>query len=115
CRQTAVVGMRLAGDGWVVVHLFTDQLAEKFMMPQILDQVLYDRALADPADTVHEDNVFEALIHFRVFDDTHEWGGTRAGAQQVEPLARLQVVQYQRSRGLAADQNGIALTDVLQT
>src|SRR6202022_2086889 len=66
CRETAVVGMRLAGDRRVVMQLLADQLAEKFVFTQILDQMLDDRALADPADTMDQDNVFEALIDFGV-------------------------------------------------
>src|SRR5882757_4213797 len=92
-RETTVVGMRLATNRRVVVQLLPDQLTEKFVLTQILDQVLYDRTLADPADTMDKDDVLEALIDFRVFDDAHEWSGTGARAEQVEPLAGLQVVQ----------------------
>jgi len=59
--------------------------------------------------------VLEPIVNLRVLDDAHEWRSTRARAQQIEPLARLQVVEHQRTRRLTADQNRVALANVLQT
>lgn len=113
-RQTAVVRMRLARDRRVVMQFLADQITEEFVLTQILDQMFDDRTLAYPADTMDEDNVFEPFIDFRVLNDAHERRGTRTRAQQIEPLAGLQIVQDERPRRLAADQNRIALSDVLQ-
>src|SRR5882724_6897587 len=106
--------MRLARYRRVVMQFLANQLAEEFVLAQILDQMLDDRAFAHPADPMDEDDVLETLVDLRVLDDAHEGRGARARAQQIEPLAGLQVVQDQGSGRLAADQNGIALANVLQ-
>ena len=59
-------------------------------------------------------DMLEPLVDLRVLDHAHEGRGARPGAQQIEPLSRLQIVQDQRSGRLAADQEPIAFADVLQ-
>ncbi len=67
------------------------------------------------ANTMHQHDFFEALVGFRVLDDTHEWRQARAGAEQVKMLARQQVVEHQCSGWLAADHDLVAFLQVLQS
>src|SRR5690348_9943277 len=84
------------------------------MVAQALDAMLEHGRFARPAHAVHEDHLLEALVNLRILDEGHEGRGPGTGRQHVQPLARLQVVQHQRTGGLAADQDFIALADVLQ-
>ena len=58
-------------------------------------------------DAVGEDHHLEALVRLRIADDAHEGRQARAGAEQVQPLARQQVVEDQRAGRLAADEDRI--------
>ena len=112
--QATVVRVWLASDRWVVAQLLANHLAEKLMLTQVFDLVLYNGAFAHPAHAVNQYDMLEALVDFRVLDDAHEWSGTCAGAQQIQTLSGFQVMQNQRARGLLADEYGITLADVLQ-
>ncbi len=113
-RQAAVVRMRLPRNSRVVVQLVANQVAEVFVRAQILDFVFHDGRFTRPAHAMDEYHVFEPLIDLGVLDEAHERRGASPGAEQVQPLARLEVMQQQRAGGLAADQDLIALLDVLQ-
>src|SRR5581483_608567 len=106
--------MRLPGDGRVIMQLVPNQVAQVFVRPQILDFVLHHSRFAGPAHAVDEDDVLEALVKLRVLDEAHEGRRACPRTEQVQPLARLQVVQQQGARGLAADQDLIPLLDMLQ-
>src|SRR5262249_26019174 len=109
--EPPVIGMRLASDRGIVEQLVAHQFTEEFVLLQILDQVLHDRALTGPPYAVDENDLFETIVGLGVLDDAHERRSTRTGAEQIKPLARLQVMQHQRARRLAADQNRVTLAD----
>jgi hypothetical protein len=113
--QASIVGVGLASDCRIVMQFRAHQVAKELVSAQLLDQMLHNCTLANPADAVNENDVFEPIVDFRVLDDAHERRSTGARAQQVEPLAWLKIVEHQRTRGLAADQNRVALANVLQT
>ena len=70
--------------------------------------------LIDLPHAVNQDDLLEALVGFRVVDQAHEGCQPGAGGEQEEALARLEVVQDQRSRRLLADDDRIARLQVLQ-
>jgi hypothetical protein len=113
--ETSMVGMGLTSDCRIVMQFLANQIAEELVSAQLFDQMLHNRALTNPANAMNEDDMLEPIVNFRVLDDAHKRRSARARTQQIEPLARLQIVEYQRTRRLAADQNGIAPANVLQT
>ncbi len=63
---------------------------------------------------VAEDDFLETLVGFGILDDTHERRKAGTGAQQVQMLARLEIVQHQRTRRLLADDDLVTFLEVLQ-
>jgi len=114
CREPAVVRMRLAGYGRVVMEFLAYQFTEELVLAQIFDQVLDNGALAYPANTVNENHMLESFVDLRILDDAHERSRAGARAQQIEPLARLQVVKEKRAGWLTADKHRVPFADVLQ-
>lgn len=113
--QASIVGMGFTSDCRIIMQFLAHQIAKELVPAQLLDQMFHDCALTNPANTVNENDVLESIVNFRVLDDAHERRGARARAQQIEPLARLQIVKHKRTCGLTADQNRVALANVLQT
>ncbi len=110
----AAVAERLAGHGRVVDQLRADHLAQKFVLRKALgDGLAVGKLLHLPA-AVDEHDLFEALVGFRVLDDRQEGREAGAGPEEVEILARQQVVEHQRTGGLLADDDRIADLEVLQ-
>jgi hypothetical protein len=97
------------------MQFLAHEIAKELVSPQLLNQMFDNRTLANPANTVDENYMLESLLNFRVLDDAHERRSARTRAQQIEPLTRFQIVQYQRTRGLPADENRVPLANVLQT
>ena len=67
------------------------------------------------AHAVHQNDLLKRLIGRRVTDDAHERREASAGRQQIQPLARKQVVHQQRTRGFFADDNRVTHLHMLQT
>src|SRR5580692_9826526 len=63
---------------------------------------------------MNKDNLCKTLVNLRILDQAHEWCSAGPGAEQVETFTGTQVVQKQSPGRFAADQNLIALLDVLQ-
>ena len=63
---------------------------------------------------VNDDHLVEPLVGFGVLDDAEERREPRAGAEQIEMLARRQIVEDERAGRLAAHHDGIALLQVLE-
>ncbi len=85
------------------------------MSLELFDPVFHHSGLARPTHSVNEHHVLEALIHLGVLDETHEWSRTGSGTQKVQALAGFEVGEAAACRGLTADQNLVALANVLQT
>ncbi len=112
--NAALVAERLARDGRVIDQLFAHHVAEEFVVRQFAFDEVGVGQFADPAHAVHQDDLVEAFVDVRVLDDAHEGRQAGAGAEQEQVLAGLEVVDHQRAHRLAADQNGVALFQVLQ-
>jgi len=64
---------------------------------------------------MHQHDGLEAVVHVGVLDQACKGRKARAGRQQEQPPARQKIVGDQRARRLAADQDGVAFPDLLQT
>ncbi|MNL24189.1 hypothetical protein D3C87_1456130 [compost metagenome] len=63
---------------------------------------------------MHKNDLVETFVDIRVLDDAHERRQAGARAEQEQMLAGLQVIDNQGADRLAADQNGVALFQMLQ-
>ena len=113
-RLTDLILERFTGHGRVVDQLVANRLTEEFVLRQVLGDELAVGHFVHVAHAVHQDHFLEALVGFRVLDDTHERCQASAGAQQVQVLARVQVVEYQGTGRLLADDDLVAFLQVLQ-
>ncbi|KAG1240877.1 hypothetical protein G6F68_017234 [Rhizopus microsporus] len=113
--DAALVAERLTRHGRVVDELVADDVAEELVVRQFLFDEVSISQFADPAHAMNQDDLVEAFVDVRVFDDAHERRPARAGAEQEQVLARLQVVDDQRAHGLTADQDGVAFFQMLQS
>ena len=66
------------------------------------------------AHAVNQDHLLEALVGFRVLNHAHERCQTGAGAEQIEVLAGVEIIEHQRAGGLLADDDLVAFLQVLQ-
>ena len=92
----------------VVQQLARDLLAQQLMPRQLVDDVVAVGEVADAAHAVRDDHVLEALVGLRILDHRHPRRQPRAGAQQVEVAAGMQVADQEGAGRLAADQHFVA-------
>ena len=108
------IAERLARHGRVIEQLVARQLAEELIPQQRLHNQLAIGQLGNLTAAMHQHDILVALIHIRVLDDADKRRQPGAGAQQIQRLARPQIVLNQRARRLAAHQNVIARRQLLQ-
>ena len=85
----------LAGDGRQVAQLGARHLAENLVGGQVaLEQVLVGEVL-HLAHAVGDHHLLEGVVDVRVARHRQPGRQTRAGAEQIQPLARLQSVEHQ--------------------
>ena len=94
---------RLTRHGGAVDQLVTDDLAEQFVFWQAVEQFLVGQ-LRHLTATVHQDHLLEMFVGVRIPDDRQPGRQAGAGAEQVEALAGVQVVDQQGAGGFAAHQ-----------
>ena len=82
--------------------------------PQLRDQLFAIGEFGNLPAAVHQNDGLEPLVNFGILDQARERRQPRSGRQQQQALARNQIVGDQRAGSLAADQDGIALLDLLQ-
>ena len=70
--------------------------------------------LVHVAYAVAENDLLEALIRFRVLNDAHERRQARSCAEQIQVLARLEIVQHQSAGRFLADDDLVAFLQMLQ-
>ena len=68
----------------------------------------------DAAATVQQHHLFKALVRLRVLDHAQERREPGTGADQIEIAAVLEIVDHQRSGRLAADDDLVALLEMLE-
>ena len=105
---------RFARHGRVVAQLVANELAEDLVLGQLLREIVVVGEFGGLAHAMHEDDLLEALVGVGVARDGHEGRDAGAGREQVQALARQQVVGHQRARGLLGHEDGVAHLDVLQ-
>src|SRR5690606_14760820 len=96
-------------------QLLADEIAKILVIGQFFFQKPGVSQLADPADPVHQDDLFETLVYIGVFDYAHERSQPRTRAEHIQMLARAEVVYDECAHRLAAYEDGIALFEVLKT
>ncbi len=95
----------------MVAHEFADQIVVR----QFFRDHLAIGELSDAAAAVQQHHLFKALIGFRVLDHAQERRKPSAGADQVEIAAVFQIVDDKRAGRLAADDDLVALLEMLET
>ena len=111
-RPRLTCGSRVTAD--VVPQLRPHHLAQQLVPAQRVDLVTQHRALARPAHPVHQHDLREALVDFRVLDEAHEGRRAGAGGDEVQPPPGAQVGQQQGAGRLGAHQYLVAGVHVLQ-
>ena len=84
------------------------------MLLQFIDEMFDHHRLSRPSHSVNENYLLEALIDLRVLENAHERGNARSGAEEIQVLAGLKIVEQECPGGLLAHQNRVALTDMLK-
>src|SRR6266542_3433279 len=105
---------RLARHGRIIGELLARQLAEDLVLRQDARQIIAISEICYETAAVNEHDTFELLIGLDVADKAQEWCEPRSGAEKIEILARQQVVDNQRAGRLLADDDRIAILDVLE-
>src|SRR5262245_15684701 len=90
-------------------------VADQLIIRELFRYHLAISELLHAAAAVQQHDLFEALIGLGILDHRKEWRQPRAGADQVEVAAGFEIVDDQRAGRLAADDDGIADLEVLQT
>src|SRR3546814_18458515 len=78
-------------------------MAEEFMVRQFFADVVVIREIVDATHAMYDHHFLEALEHVRIARQAHERRTAGAGADQVEILGRLEVVDAERAGRFAAD------------
>ena len=113
-RDAAIVAERLARHGGVIGQLLAHEFADQLVVRQFIRDVVAVGEFGRPATAMHHDHALEALIDLGVLDQAQPGGEAGAGAEQEQIAALAQIVDQQRAGRLAADQNLVALLEVLQ-
>src|SRR5262245_46923347 len=112
--DAAAVAERLARHGRIIEQLLLQHRSEQLVVAQLCDQLLAVGELGNLAAAVNERDGLEPLIDVGILDQTREGRQPRAGREQQQAAAGQEIVGDQRARRLAADQDGVALPDLLQ-
>src|SRR3990167_1173765 len=112
--QATLIFKRLAGHRRVVDQIVLQRIAEEFILRQVLGDEFAVGHFVHITHAVNQNHLLEALIGFRVLNHTHKRCQASARAEQVQVLARLEVIQYQGPGGFLADDDLIAFLEVLQ-
>ncbi len=113
-RDAPLVPERLPGHGRIIDQLLAHKRADEFVFRQLVaDAVTVGKLRYLPA-AVHQHDLFIALVGFGVADDREERCEPRPRAPEVQHATGREVVEHQRARRLAADENAITRLDMLQ-
>ena len=107
CDPTLIL-KGLARDGRVIDQFVLYQIGEVFVLREFFGNEVAVGQFIHCAHPVNQNNFVEALVTFRILNQADERRETGTRGQQIEVLARFKVTQDQRSRGLAADDDGVA-------
>src|SRR5690554_4077494 len=113
--NTPLVAERLTGYCRVINQLVTHQFTKKLVFWQLLCNKLYVSQFADKAHPMHQNDFLIAFVSFRLLNQAQKWRQTGTCCQQIQVLARTQIIQQQRTGRFFADTNTVAHLQMLQT
>ena len=114
-RDPAAIAERIARHRRIVDQLVADIFAEEIVLRQRLRDHLAISEFGDAAAAVQQHDFLEALVSLGILDDAEERCQTGPGPDQIQIATIEQIVDHQRSGGLAADDDLIAFLEVLQS
>ncbi len=113
-RDAPLVPERFARHGRVVDQLLRDDLADEFVLRQVVADAVAVGEFGHVPAAMHEHHLLVALIGLGIADDGEEGRKARTRAPQIEHAPGRQVVEDERAGGLAPDEDPVAGLDVLQ-
>ncbi len=113
-RDPSPVAEGLAGHCRVVEKLARCRLADQFMCGEVVLDHAGIGELGNLPDAMDEHDPVEPPIDIGVADQAEKWSEARAGSDQKEIAAGLEIVSKQSARRLAPDEDGLARPDILE-
>ncbi len=104
----------VAGHGRIIDQLVAHEFADQIVVRQLLGDHLAISEFGDAAAAVQQDHLFEALIGLGILDHAQN-APARCRYRPDTDASRLEIVDDKRAGRLAADDDLVALLEVLQT
>ena len=110
----AAIAERVARHSRIVDQLVAHEVADQIVLRQFFGDHLAIGEFGDAAAAVQQHDFLEALVSLRILDHAEERREPGAGADQIEVAAVPKIVDHQRAGGLAADDDLVALLEMLK-
>src|ERR1700738_3425283 len=110
----AAIAERIARHSRIIDQLVADEFADQIVLWQVLSDHLAIGEFGDAAAALQPPHFSETLVGFGMLDHAQERRQPGAGADQIQVSPALEIVDHQSPGGLAADDDLVALLQMLE-